>query len=100
MTKVRLIRGTTHRFRCQFKDVETEVPIAMASGVKVQFWLDGVMQTEYDASYEDTGNYYYDYYLSPSAALTVWKCRFEGTTLSGSIQKGASRYFYIIDAED
>lgn len=101
MAKVKLLRGTTHRFRCQFKDVATENPIAMvATGVKVQFWLDGTMEDEYTANKEATGNYYYDYYIPEAAALSEWKCRFEGTTQAGSIQKGAAKKFYIIDAPE
>ena len=98
MAKVRLLRGTTHRFRCTFKDVVTEAPIAMASGVKVSFWEDGVEVVEYDANEESTGVYYYDYFISASASLNEWHCHFDGQTLAGAIQKRAAKRYYVIDA--
>ena len=100
MVKTKLLRGTTHRFRVEFKDIETEAYVAMASGVTLSFWRDGTqVGTNIDPDYEDVGRYYYDYLIPSTAELDEWQARYEGDTSAGAIRKRAVKTFYVVDSE-
>ena len=101
MVKTKLLRGTTHRFRVEFKDIETEAYVAMVtSGVRLSFWRDGTqVGNDIEPEYDDVGRYYYDYRIPSAAELDEWQARYEGVTSAGAIWKRAVKTFYVVDSE-